>query len=230
MILQQYRDHFLTKYKIECLKRGIKEIDLVNQGKVIAMLVYDAINDIQSRLGSIENLVSIALTSTNYSYALPMDFGYEKSVMYSNCALCKRTASWIHEHNNNCTGMPNAYAIVEMNTVEVVTDDYTQILTDDNGNSYCTGGIGANILVSPSPNATGNLSIYYEINIDLFNPNTNDDIYSGALVFPSLYDHAVLNYMIDSMFYTDVKPNYEKEMSKLRVKEYNGEKIRYHWN
>jgi hypothetical protein len=232
MILSQFRDHFLTRYKIECLKRQVKEIDLENQGKIIAMIAYDAMNDIQSRLGAIDNLAVISLTQDN-KYPLPLDFGYVKSVEYSGHPLNSKSSAWIKERYSQIAGIPYYYAIDTPINAGVISDDDQEIITDDNGQIPSSGGTNSYIILSPIPSINEvdkNLYINYQIDIKLFNPEINNDIYDSTMIFPSVYDKAVLNFMIDSMFYTEEKPNYKAEIIKLLGKQFSGEGIEYDMN
>jgi len=237
MTLSQFRDHFLTRYKLECLKRGVKEISLENSGKVIAMMAYNAMSDVQSRIDVIEKTTNIILTGSNL-YNLPLDFGTPKLVMLNNLPLCKRTTSWISKNVGWGIGCPANYSIIVGDIIaDIIADDSNITITDDNGQEITDDlgqRVGYNILLSPIPaqSIVGNsLFVSYAMNIDLFNPANDKDVYyNPTIIFPSIYDEAILRYMVDSMFYNELKSNYEQEMSKLRVKQFDGEKIEYHWD
>ena len=209
MNLISIRDNFIVRYKLECLKKSVAEIDLSRQNKVIATMIYDAVNEIQTRLGVIEDSETVNLIPNTNQYELECFFGEPKVVASGNIVLKKRTTNWINEKNQegltngvNPNGLPDGYAIV------MVKDIYM--------------GTKPNILVYPTPQAINSLTITYKSSPELFDPSMNDDAYSTDYpILPSQYDKAILFYMIDSMF-GDNKPNFEREMMKLKVIKYNG--------
>ena len=237
MIISKLRDHFLTRYKIECLKRSIKEVDLENSGKVIAMLIYNAVYDTQSRLGTVENSVNIPLTNS-MSYPLPLDFGLPKEIIFNNCPLHKKTTSWINKHISNPPGDPLHYSIIvskNLTNNQVVEDDQTEVVEDDQmevveDDQNQTNQFYILLSPSPSPEIIGqNLFVSYEMNFSLFDPANDTDAYDMTTVLiPSVYDEAILRHMIDSMFYPEEKPNYKAEIIKLMAKQFSGEKLDYH--
>ena len=212
MIISLLRDHFITRYKLECLKKKIPEIDLSRNGKIIAMMIYDAVNEIQSRLGVIESSEVIPLVAGTNQYELEHYFGEPKVVSCNNIILEKRSTDWISKRNaiGTTTDTPTDYAII-MNR-----DIYLSTLP--------------NILLYPTPNIAADLAITFKSNSSLFDPTRDEDAYSTNYPpLPESYDKAILFYMVDSMF-DNIRPNFEREMIKLKVTQFNGEKFDYHYD
>lgn len=208
MTIVALKDAFLSKYGLACLVKGIPEVDLKNQGKLIAMMIYEAVNDIQSRHGAIENSTTISTVANDNSYLLPTDFGEPKLVTCNGITLKKATSNEINEGiiNSASTGSPTHYAIVP-------TADPTV------NNRF-------NINVYPSPSDIWSMVVYYKIDSRLFNPATDTDAYStSTTILPAKYDMAIIQYLMDSMFYPEQKPNYNKEMLKLFNTQFSGENL-----
>lgn len=209
MTIVQLRDHFIARYKLECLKKGIKEIDLTHQGKIVAVMMYDAISEIQSKTSIIEGSLSIPLVVGATQYELEWDYGIIRVVSCNGAILCKKTLEWITKQNDlGVTGdNPEYYAI------NAVKDIYA--------------GTQFNITLFPAPSIVTNLVISYTNDAKVFNTEFDDDAYStNYTMLPSMYDKAILFHMVDSMF-GDNKPNFDRELTRLIAKQFNGEKFSY---
>lgn len=209
MNIVSLRDNFVARYKIECLKRKVEEVNFTNQGKLVATLIYDAVGEIQSKTGIIESSQIISLVSGTNEYPLNLDFGMVKLVSCNNNILCKRTTEWINKQIDlgNTGTDPSDYAITVL--------------------SNTTMGSKFNILLFPTPSTVTNLTINYTSDRGAFDPTIDKDAYStNYTILPSVYDRAIIFHMVDSMF-GDSKPNFDKEMTRLIAKQFNGQKLNY---
>lgn len=207
MLLAELVDAFKVDYKFECLKRDTKEIYLTD--KYLALMLSKTVSDLQKRLGIIE--VSSTLTSTNgtQAYSISSSFMNPKAVLYDSYPLEKKSTQWIKEQYAQ-TGTPTCYAIQY--------EDRT-----------------AKLFLYPTPNSSETILLTGNYNYQLYSPSggsTQDfgvfdgTSFSSNTVLPTQYDAAMLLGMMKQIF-KDVGQDYDREISLLRVRQYNGEKFTY---
>lgn len=209
MLLKDLVDIFLSDYQLECLKR--KEAEIKFKPKQLALMVSKVVSDIQKRLGVIENDVTLFSVKNTNVYNLNISFMDIKSVLYSSQLLDKISADELQGYPR-MDFYPNKYAI-----------------------RYLANQV-IQLLVYPYPMADGDtITIRCHYNFNLFSPQdttqqdfgTYDGVnFSGYTPFPTQYDTALLLGMMKQIF-KDIETDYEREMSLLRVKQYNGEKFTY---
>lgn len=82
MTLQELRDEFIFRYKLECSKRNVKEINFPD--RVIAKFISNAEAQLQQDVGLIQSNYTIPLVADTADYDLPDDFGELIAVKYGN--------------------------------------------------------------------------------------------------------------------------------------------------
>lgn len=150
MTVQQIRDSLVVKYKLECLKRGTKELELGDT--LIAQLISEAQQDIVRRHAVIEASGTVSVVSGTYSYDLASNFGQMKTVVLDGAPIEQVTAQELQEETGVTTAKPTRYAVK-------IIDDQPQIMVD--GSQACTLTYYYNIDTNPGTLAslTGNLSV-----------------------------------------------------------------------
>ena len=207
MEMKLLRDMFIAEYKLQCAILGAKEVDLATNGKIISMLIYQACYDIQEKLKVIVATETINLVNGVSEYKLKSSFGEIQYVSIGNTMLSKQTYDWIKEQIT--TGESPAYYSIASKR------------------SFLGGR--ENILIYPAPNSSSPLTmtVGYISNIRLFDPNDDKDVYSDECsLLPQKYDTAILAFMVGKLIPT-LMQNYDKEISRLLVKRFNGSKMGY---
>lgn len=212
MILSELIYAFEAQYKLECLKREVKEI-MIN-AKMKALMLSTTVSDIQKRLGVIEATATYDSVAGTSAYSISSKFINPKVVKYGDTVLTKTTTEWIKKQPTQ-TGAPYKYAILQE-------------------------GATANLYLFPIPDSAGtdNILLQGNFNLGLYSPNAgssqdfgvfNGSTFSGNLTLPVQYEQAILLGMMKQMF-KDIQPEYDREMNMLKVLQYNGESFEYGFN
>uniref|UniRef100_A0A6H1ZQ98 Uncharacterized protein n=1 Tax=viral metagenome TaxID=1070528 RepID=A0A6H1ZQ98_9ZZZZ len=211
MKLNELISAFKNKYWLECSLRKVTEIDF--KAKHLALMLSEVFADIQKRLGVIEATTTETSVSGTAVYDLTSSFMTIKSVSYGNTPLDKVSTSWIKTINaetETVTGTPTKYAILYEDNVP-------------------------QLYLYPTPASSGDdIIIQSESNFNLYSPTAvsndfgtfNGTTFSGDTTIPTQYDLAIILGMMQQVF-PDYNTLYEREMSMLRIKQYNGEKFEY---
>jgi len=150
MTIQQIRDSFVVKYKLECLKRGVPEKELGDT--LIAQLLSEAQQDISRRHAVIEASGTVSVTSGTYSYDLATNFGQMNLVTLDGSPITRVDVTDLQSIAGDTTNKPSQYAVK-------IIDDQPQIMV--NGSQACTLTYYYNIDTNPATisSLTGNLSL-----------------------------------------------------------------------
>lgn len=110
MTLQQIRDSFVARQKIECAKRQSQYVELGDT--LVAKLISDAEMDIQRRCNIIEDSATIDLVSSIYTYELPTNFGEIKTVVYDSNTPLERVDLIDLQEMSGAEGIPTQYSLL----------------------------------------------------------------------------------------------------------------------
>jgi len=194
MTLQDIRDDFVVKYKLECQKRGAKEIQFGD--KIIAKWISDAQQDIQRRHNILSGEYTLIMIEDEFSYELPTDCSNITKITVDNVPLDRVNLGEMQEIVT-AEGTPTRYAIKLADTLSVQFD-----LSE----------------------ADKELTVYYDVDTNYASDSDNDwggfnGKFYGSLRLPQRYNRAVVLYIL-SEIYDDILPKYEKEMNSLRESQY----------
>ena len=212
MILSEIIYAFEVDYKLECLKRDVREIGI--NAKMKALMLSKVVSDIQKRLGVIEATATYDSVAGSATYSISSRLINPKVVKYGDAVLEKTTTEWIKRQPAQ-TGLPYKYAILQE-------------------------GATANLYLYPIPDSDGtdNILLQGNFNLGLYSPDAGSSqdfgvfdgsTFSGNLTLPQQYEQAILLGMMKQMF-RDFEPDYEREMNMLKVLQYNGESFEYEFN
>lgn len=195
MTLQDIRDDFVFKYKLECAKRGSKEIQFPD--RALAKFISEAQQDIQRRHNILSGEYTLVMIEDVYTYQLPTDCGNVIKVMVDNVPLERKNINEIRDLLP-ATGVPTCYATVLNDCLSIQFDLTT---------------------------ADEELTVYYEIDPHYFSSEDTDwgtfiGKFAGRAKLPQRYNNAIVLYML-SQIYDDLYPKYEKEMASLRESQYH---------
>lgn len=199
MTINELRDIFIVKQKLECLKRKTDFFDIEN--KVLAFMISDAQQDIQRRLSVVESSDTITLGSTSIdylsanTYTLPSNFGKPKHAYIGANLLEEKDLVWLERF------------------IQSGNSGYYYAIKPAGHTSYIICPIGS-----------GTLTIQYYPDLGFYQPslsasqtwgNFNGLVYSGNLLLPDRYNNAILYKMLSHLF-DDYLGLYEKEIKSLR--------------
>lgn len=197
MLISEIRDAFIVKLKLECLKRKVDYPELNN--KVIAFLISEAQQDIQSKLDVITGSKTYTLVAGANAYNCPNDFGKLKWAMLGDYPL----------------DVVSDYQILNYSFFE---GSPIQIAQYVNGNT-------PQILIYPTPtDGTETFTIYYSVDTLYYQPSGVTDqgwgdfdgtTFSNKLLLPDKYNKAVQLYLLAQIF-DDFNAKYQDELLSLR--------------
>ena len=199
---------FKADYEIECIKRGMPEINL--KSKYLALMLSKAVQDLQKKLGVIEASDTKSSISGTSEYSISASFMNPKVVKYTDYELIKATTEWIEKQYPQ-NGTPQYYAIkFEDRTAKLLLYPTPSVSSD----TILITSNYAYALYSPSGATAQDFGSF------------DGSTFSGNTVFPTQYDQALLLGMMKQMF-KDIQADYDKEWHLLRVKQYTGQKFTY---
>lgn len=194
MTLQDIRDDFVFKYKLECTKRGVKEIQFPD--RALAKLISEAQQDIQRRHNVISGEYVLTMVEDTYTYELPSDCANVSKVIVDGVALDRKNINEIRDYEAG-EGVPTCYSILLNDKLSIQFDLAT---------------------------ADQDLTIYYEVDTNFFSNEDTDwgkfiGKFAGGLRIPQRYNNAVVLYLLAQVF-DDIDIKYKKEMDSLRESQY----------
>jgi len=194
MTVQDIRDDFVVKYKVECQKRGAKEIQFGD--KVIAKYISEAQQDIQRRHNILSGEYTLIMVEDEFTYELPSDCSNITKITIDNVPLDRVNLAEMQDIVT-ASGTPTRYAIKLTDALSVQFD-----LSE----------------------ADKELTVYYDVDTNFASDSDNDwggfnGKFYGSLRIPQRYNKAVVLYMLAEMF-DDIVMKYEKELASLRESQY----------
>ena len=194
MTLQEIRDAFEARYKVECFKRNVKQLEL--DDKLIALFMSEAQQDIQRRHRVVRTSSSVTITSG--SGTLPSNFGRIIAVKYDDDFLEQKPYQ------------------------ELL--DYQLTTSDSDALVYAIDQTGATATILVYPTGVTSVTVYYYPEYLYYQPSGDTSqewgsfsgtAFSGSLNIPVRYAMAVQYYMLSQLF-DDIERKYEREMGSLR--------------
>lgn len=216
MILSELIYAFKNDYTLENIKRGTKEIRLLD--KQIALMLSKVCSDIQKKFGVIELVKSITVVSGTDKYDLNTSVLEIRSVTNGEIVLVKKSTDWFNKQVA-ASGTPIYYTLL-FNTVLPQLWFYPKPSTDD---TITVNYIPNYNLYSPAQATAGDFG-----NFGIGDSGTVTG-FSGNTVFPTKYDTLILLGLMKQMF-EGMEGDYLKESVLLRAKQFNGEKLDYNMN
>jgi len=214
MTLQEIRDNFQARLKVELWKRQMPDppAELMSD-KMTAFYISQAQQDIQRRHSILQSSTSITLVSGTSAYSLPTDFGKVRTVISIDSGgdldgvLEKISLQELRE-SETATGTPRKFAISE--------------------------GATSQIVVYPTPSGSGTLTFYYYTSPNYYqhsgvaSQDWGSYPFSGSLKLPAKYSLAVIYSMLSNIF-PDFMNLYEKEVGSLRESQLTPRSLNYHF-
>lgn len=175
MTLQDVRDIFINDYKIECVKRNVKEISF--NEKQVYLMMHRGLKEVQRKLNILESSTEISLVNGTQTYSLPSDFGNQINVkvLYESSPLFLTEVSKDEIDRTISDGEPLLYAI------------------------YFDGNTGK-IKLYPTPTNSGTLTITYYKKIVNYSPSSDSIDLTETIPLPDEYIELVIIYMLSLLF------------------------------
>jgi hypothetical protein len=192
MNLQEIRDNFNARYKLETIKRGTAYIDLGD--KMIAFFISEAQQDIQRRLAVVHTSYELTLTGAE-TYDLPSNFGNDITVTSGTAILTKKPYRWLRENFD----VGNS-------------GDYYSIDVAGNTQKILVAGNSGTVIIYYYPDFN-----YYRPSLSSVQDwgTFSGVAYSGKILLPDRYSNAIILKMLSNIA-NDYLMLYEKELKSLR--------------
>lgn len=226
MILSELVFAFKNDYMLECIKRGVEQIELLD--KQVALMLSKVCSDIQKKFGVIQLEVDVTTVIGTSKYLLTADFlSIDNVCLYYNTDnkidLTLKSDGWMRGQDA-LSGMPLYYSTRIESAIPFIE-------------------------FYPVPSEIYTVKVYYKPNFKLYSPSsttvgdfgnyglTNQQTlpypqieygggFTGNTVFPSIYDNLIILGLMKQMF-KEYEEDYIKESILLRAKQFNGEKLDY---
>lgn len=199
MLYSELRDRFVIKYKLECLKRGVKEIGLTDT--IIADLIAEAQHSIALRCKDVESSLTISIVAGISKYILPKNYGGLK-------------------------GKPllNGFPLSVINKTDLETSDN---YLGQSGCAIYNTPDGYTLLISPMPGSAATLVMsyytlpgYYSGSVSSSFPGYDGKSFSGSVQLDDKYIDAIILYML-SQFFDEIIMKYDAELNRLKGNQLN---------
>ena len=209
MTAQEVKFAFEAKYKIECIKRGIQQIELTPS--MILLLISQAQQHIQRKLKVISMRTIIKMDGINNTYNLPSNFGDFNKVFINGYIVDPASETQITMSKE--IGCPTRYAVI-------------------------TSGHISKILFNTAYNGITTICYYPDFNYYSPSNGINQDwclldsdgILVNNLYLPNRYNLAIIYYMLGEIF-NDYAQIYREELASLKETklEYEPEHLDYNF-
>ncbi len=215
MLLSELIYIFKNDYSLECLKRGVKEIHLID--KQIAIMLSKVCSNIQKKFGVFEQNEQITLIPGTDKYNLTQSFMEIKNISYwyqgdsaSTRTLVQKSTD-VLENQPALNGIPEIYTILFQTAVP-------------------------QIWLYPNPTVADVIDLNYKLNFNLYSASqaTVGDFgdygitangFSGNTVFPTMFDNLLLLGLMKQMF-KDMELDYKQEAITLLGRQFNGQSLK----
>ncbi|MFC2135984.1 hypothetical protein ACFLTH_15315 [Bacteroidota bacterium] len=196
MTILEIRDNFVARYRLECMKRGTKLIEIGD--KMIAYLISAAQQDVLRKIPMMKDTKSVSLTTGTYKYDLDTNFGDVESVRDSDYGELDRVTVKDLDIIEGTTGAPTQYAIE-------INDNLPQIYFDaaETGKTITVNFSIVPNFYSPSGSTAQDWGSF------------DGSTFTGDLIVPDRYLEAIILHMLGQMF-IDFKSLYDIEIDSLR--------------
>lgn len=227
MKLQEIRDEFIFTYKLECVKRNVREVQFPD--RVIAKYISNAEAAIQNDLGLLQSSHTLTLASSTTDYDLPDDFGEVIAVKYGSEIMNSVSSKDFPTETKlayNIYNSGNGFRIRFTSQPDV--NKTTTIYYYVDIRKYTPSGDQNYQNWNSLTQSWDTLYPPYDSEPPLWG-DFNGILWSGNIAFPDRYSDALIYHMLGNIF-DEYRLRYEAEINKHRWRNSNKREFKYRIN